>query len=614
MDEAKKELQLGSVDRAIILLENLSEKYPEDRDILFSLSAAYVEKGSDDEALSALQKLLRVGMVDNPAVYNAMSQIYERKWDFESALDLLTTCAELVDEDSPRYERLSRRLKELQFKVDVLGNPENIFIEPLDATINSTYSEYLPQFSADGQHIVFTRRIGFQEDLLFAEKVDGNWVVSGIDELNTLMNEGAHSLSADGQVLVFTRCDEKFGYGGCDLYQSQKSVHGWSPPRNLGSSVNSISWESQPSLSGDGRFLFFSSNRDGGFGGKDLWVTRRKSDGSWRKPVNLGSVINGSGNEESPFFHPDNKTLYFRSNGRSGLGGYDIYVSRRDSSRWTTPVHMGSPINTPENDGALVVSLDGEYGYYATDYYHGQRKNHLDIYKFILPASYRPKPMTFVKGHIVDSGTGVPLSAQVSCLSQDSSAVPVRVMSNYNGDFIIPVPLGESVSLQADLDGYLFFSRFIQYDSVRHGSDPFLLEIELRPVETMVAESGEAEEIVLENIFFQTGSAVLLPSSETEISLLFSLLVEHDSLGILVTGHTDNVGSAEDNLFLSLQRANSVKEALVSKGILPERIQTDGQGEKNPVASNETEEGRAANRRTTFRLIMPSQSWEEGKK
>ena len=602
-EQAKEELRTGSIDRAISLLKALQGKYPENSEVLFSLAAAYVEKGEDDSALSALLNLVEANNGENPSVYNAISQIYERKKEFKSALNYLYSCAELIEPDSPLLKRVEQRIKQLQFKVDVLANPVDITIEPLDSKINSSYSEYLPQFSADGQNIVFTRRIGFHEDLLLAERRDSTWIVSSIEEINTLMNEGAHTLSADGQLLIFTRCDEKFGFGGCDLYQSQKSSRGWSPPRNLGSAVNSLSWESQPSLSSDGRFLFFSSSREGGHGGRDLYVTRKKQDGSWRKPVNLGEAVNGRGNEESPFFHPDNKTLYFRSDGRPGLGGYDIYMTRRDSSKWISPVHLGSPINTPENDGAMVVSLDGQYGYYATNYYRGERLDNLDIFKFNLPNQYRPRPMTFVKGHITDASTGMPLAALVTYQGRDSSALRVRAKANYNGDFIIPVPLGESVSLQASLDDFVFFSDYVQYDSVRHGSNPFFYEIALTPVEDLFVDSSQTAEIVLENIFFQSGSAILLSSSETELTMLHGLLIKNETLGIEIIGHTDNVGSTEDNLQLSLNRAESVKTALVAKGIMSERILTEGRGEEDPIASNETEEGRAENRRTTLRLI-----------
>jgi len=264
--------------------------------------------------------------------------------------------------------------------MSALENQSDINVRPFGKKINTSNSEYLPQFTLDDETFIFTRRVFDQEDLFIATKSEDGYETEAMDEVNTLLNEGAHTLSADGSLLIFTHCNTKIGFGGCDLYRSRRRSNGtWSKPANMGKSINSEHWDAQPSLSADGRTLYFASRRPGGHGGTDIWACRLSKNGRWSRPVNLGPNVNSSAADESPFIHADGQTLYYRSRGPLGMGGFDLFRSKLENNAWSQPIHLGSPINTTGEDGALVVSLDGTRGYYATDNYKGVKQNHLDL-------------------------------------------------------------------------------------------------------------------------------------------------------------------------------------------------------------------------------------------
>ena len=376
----------------------------------------------------------------------------------------------------------------------------------------------------------------------------------------------------------------------------------WSKPANLGETINTRHWESQPSLSANGRKLYFTSKRPGGLGGADLYYSVRQQDGTWGRPRNLGPEINTPMSEESPFIHPDGRTLYFRSEGYDGFGSFDIYTSRLTGNKWSTPTHLGHPINTSGEDGALVVNLNGTKGFLASNIYKEEKLDHLDIYEFDLPEPFRPLPMTFIKGRILDEQTKLPLRAEILITYLDSSDFKTVCRANYNGEFLAAVPVGQATSITVGARDYMFYSDHVNFQEVRYSSDPYAINIGLSKIKDEV-EKEEHQPVVLNNIFFQSGSATLLASSDNEISILYNLLKSQPSIKIEIIGHTDDVGNDNDNLILSEQRAQAVKDAVVTKGINSDRIQVSGQGENQPIASNETEEGKATNRRTEFIII-----------
>lgn len=587
--------------RKIVKLEKDLVKKNHDTAILMQLASLHQEINEEDQALSYMKQLKEMGFKEDPRLYGSLASIYKKREDFVEAIDNYKIFKSLLSPGSPTIPKIDKEIEQLTFVVTSLENQSDINLRPFGDAINTNNSEYLPQFTMDNETFIFTRRFFNQEDLFIATKTASGYETEAIEEVNTLLNEGAHTLSADGRLLIFTHCNKKTGFGGCDLYRSSRQDDGsWSKPANMGKSINTRHWDAQPSLSADGRTLYFASNRPGGHGGTDIWACRLSKEGRWSRPVNLGPNVNSPAPDESPFIHADGQTLYYRSRGPLTMGGFDLFRSKLENNAWSKPLHLGSPINTTGEDGALVVSLDGTRGYYATDNYKGVKQNHLDLFEFDLPMAYRPAPMTFVKGRVIDEATKVPVQGNIQVSYLDDSNYSTVYNANANGEFLAALPIGRPTLLNINKEGYAFFSDHVNYQDVKYSINPYELNIELSTIEEITAAPEESTPIILKNIFFNTGSAELLPSSITEINILYQLLIDKPSLNIEIRGHTDDVGADDDNKILSQNRAESVRAALVDKGINENRVTAIGLGESEPIDTNETEEGRANNRRTEF--------------
>lgn len=464
-------------------------------------------------------------------------------------------------------------------------------------SINSEESEYYPSITIDGNELIFTRRVkGINEDFYVSKKVKGVWSkateLSG--PINTDKNEGALNISQDGQWLVFAGFEFPGGYGSFDIYISYLTAEGWSQPENLGSRINTEAWESSPSLSPDKRDLYFASSRADGYGGSDIWVTHRLPNGRWSEPENLGPEINTGGDERSPFIHADNQTLYFTSTGHLGYGGDDLFMSKKGpNGTWGKPVNLGYPINTIENEGSLIVSADGKTAYYASD--RNDSKGGLDLYTFELPSFVRPAKTLWVKGKVFDKKTlkGLPSAVELTDLS--TQEVLSKVQTDETGNYLITLPVGKDYAFNVNRKGYLFFSE--NFDLSQKAPDStYKVEIPLQPIEANAT-------IVLRNIFFDTKKFDLKPESTSELDKIVVLMRDNPTLTIQINGHTDNVGKAEDNMVLSNNRAQSVVKYLASKGVEPSRLSFKGYGATQPVADNTSEEGRAKNRRTELKVV-----------
>ncbi|MEL7161007.1 MAG: OmpA family protein, partial [Bacteroidota bacterium] len=359
-------------------------------------------------------------------------------------------------------------------------------------------------------------------------------------------------------------------------------------------------------ISPDGRLLFFSSNREGGYGGNDIYASARTADGGWSKPQNLGPNVNTSGQESFPFWAADGRTLFFTSTGHPGLGGQDLFrIVLGADNTWGEATNLGYPINTADNETNLFIALNGSTAYFSKrriDTLSG--KADVDIYAFDLPEELRPDPATYVRAIITDAQSGSPLEASVRLRPLDQRAPPVVRSSDARGEFLAVLPAGKDYAFTVDLTGYVFYADRFTLPEGQWPKDPFLLEIALQPVPEAVATGGTEEDgaTAFRNVLFATGSADLLPVSADELDRLAELLASAPTYRVTISGHTDDVGEEEENLDLSRKRAASVKDYLVAKGIAAERITTRGFGESRPVADNATEEGRAKNRRTTFLL------------
>lgn len=412
--------------------------------------------------------------------------------------------------------------------------------------------------------------------------------VISVGELNTAENEGCATFTPDGLTMIFAAASRPGSIGSSDLYQADLVAGRWANIRNL-SALNTEYWESHPSLSADGRTLYFVSDRPGGMGGQDIYVSTRIGD-NWTAPQNLGSSLNTKGHEASPFIAADGKTLYFSTEGRPGLGGFDVFVSRNVGGVWSEPENAGTPINSKDNDLFYTAELGTQHAFLSSD--RDSTRGGLDIFS-VEPNPFASGGVTIVQGTVRDAVTRQPLGAEVTITDLASGESVARFRSNDStGKYLVVLQPGGRYSITAEAPDYLFYSDL--YEVERKSDVTLTHDIDLSP-----SLSGKTRLLV----FFDFNSATLKGESVPDLNRAVDLLKQFPSNRVRVTGHTDSVGSAEFNQRLSQDRANSVKQYLVQHGIDAGRIDAVGMGETMPIASNETEEGRALNRRVEFQLL-----------
>lgn len=501
------------------------------------------------------------------------------------------------------YEKMNFLTKCAVFADSAVQNPVQLQERLLPNTINRFAYNSKPVLTSDEAKMVYCVRnnVGnIDENILIAIKNEkGEWQQGQSigDNINTPLNEGMASISGDGKTLVYTHCGKK---GNCDLYIAHYVGDAWTGPFNMGEVVNTGGWDSEPTLSADGRRIYFASDRKGGYGGFDLYVTKKSQHGTWSQPENLGPAVNTSADEVTPFVHADGKHLYFASKGHVGLGGFDLFETVTDGKRWSKPTNLGYPINSGTNEGALYITPDYQTGYYEkTEVNDIGRAIHSKIYQFDIPDFVKKdNNSTYLKGHVFDASTKKPLEANVALVNlQNSDTVQLVKSDPVTGEYMVVITSGNGYGLEAtaDLTKYLFYSKHVFVSKAEQLSEN-LLDIYIPPIE-------ENKSLVLRNIFFEVGSAKLEKQSSYELDLLRELLRSNPHIRLDIEGHTDNQGSADSNMKLSLARAEAVLEYLIAKGVSASRLKTKGYGETKPVASNDSVEGRSQNRRIAFRII-----------
>lgn len=582
------------------------------------LSNIYNEKKDYEKEIEAYNNAIRINPDYSPNTYYYIANAELLTGRYHDAEAHFKTCLS-YDNISEKITRWSEEnLVKCEFAINAIDNPVPFNPKNLGANINTEYDEYWPSLTADEQTLIITVLIpkkqqiniagpwNFQEDFFISHKIDGQWskVVNIGPPVNTQQNEGAQTISADGQYCFFSACDRTDGFGRCDIYMSEKTGDEWSKPVNIGKPVNSAAWESQPSISSDGKTLYFVSNCSGGKGKMDIWKSMLNEEGKWGEPVNLGDSINTSKNEMSPFIHTDNKTLYFASDGLIGMGGCDLFVSRKilaypsDSlkiSEWQTPVNLGYPINTYKDEIGLIVNARGNLAMFSSDRLSKQGK---DIYEFDLYEQARPVKVNYVKGKVFDADTKKRLKAKFELIDLETAKLVVESHSNsINGEYLVCLPIDKNYALNVSKKGYLFYSENFSLKNLDDPSRPYLMDVPLLPIKV-------GEKVVLKNIFFETDSYELKLESKAELEKLIYYMKENPGIKVEISGHTDNVGSKEHNKRLSHNRAKSVFEYLTQDfPSLTERLTYKGYDYSEPIATNDTEEGRAKNRRTEFKII-----------
>lgn len=500
-------------------------------------------------------------------------------------------------------EEAEKFIAKAEFCLNQFNNPQPFKFSNLGTAINSDKNDYRPAFTVDDKRILFTRNMGKpqrdkSEDFYGTIKIDGKWMeAQKLPEPINLpnINDGAHTISADGRSLFFTRCEDKNGYGGCDIYYSRKINNRWSAPQNIGKPINTEYRETQPSVSADGRTLYFVSNRPGGKGKNDIWVSYKNIYGNWSAPQNLGDTINTDGNEMAPFLHCDGRSFYFASDGHQGMGGTDVYLTKKNiHDRWGPAQNLGYPINTHENENDFCVNAAGTKAYFSSVRPEGNGM--LDIYEFDLPEHLRPEKVIYLKGIITNKENGKPLRAIFELFNVKTCRMVIQSFSDeMTGEFLVPLPMGQNYALNVGAENFLFYSEYFEL-KVSEANAVENKYIELDPIK-------EGKRVVLRNVFFESDSYELLDESKSELDKLVQFMERNPRLRIELSGHTDNTGSASKNKSLSENRAKAVYHYLTENGIKEHRLSYKGYGAEQPIAPNNSESNKALNRRTEFKII-----------
>lgn len=376
-EKAKDVWRTGNTAEAVKYIDAALKADPLFLDGILFKAVIYNAGKNFVQAEAAFEEVLKIEENYDNEIYFSLAEVERNQDKFEEAANHYEKYISNGTKNQTKLKVARKGLENCRFIANAMKNPVPFDPKPMSNMINTPiYSEYLPCLSADGETFIFTRRVRNDEDFYMTKKENENWIVAkSIDKVNTALNEGAETISGDGKMMVFTACNRPKGLGSCDLYYSELGENGWSEPQNMGTPINSSAWESQPSLSADGQMVYFASSRAGGLGGYDIWYSKREK-GKWSDPINAGPNVNTEGDDSGPFLHQDGQTLYFMSNGHGGMGGFDLFISRKENNGdWSKPQNLGYPINSQRDEGSLFVSLDGKKGYFASDRkYEGSEK------------------------------------------------------------------------------------------------------------------------------------------------------------------------------------------------------------------------------------------------
>ncbi|MBX7180771.1 MAG: OmpA family protein [Bacteroidia bacterium] len=636
LDEVKHLLndEPGQNKKAIELLQKEIAASPANSEANFLLGIAYLHSSEKPKALKYLEKSATTQSTERSFL---LARAYHLNQQFDKAIEQYIAYKNYLDSKKTSSIKLDntigtlmvntppdvngemsisnpskimdKRIQECRNGIELLKHPVQVKIQSLGAKLNSDKPDYAPIISADESELYFTSRRNSSggldpfdelpfEDIYRSYNINNQWTeASNVGApLNTKKHDAALGLSADGQTI--------FLFLNGDIYQSRLDGDQWTKPVKLNENINSSATEHSISLSADERTLFFTRDGNGGLGGRDIYWSKKDEKGNWGPAQNLGPEINTAYDEDGLFFHPDGKTLYFSSNGHNSMGGYDIFKAVFKDGKWSQPVNMGSPINTPDDDIFFVLSASGETGYFSSARPGGM--GDYDIYSVSIPKNNKKdqpfSPLTLVTGSITDEKSKAPTEAGIQIIDNEKNEVVAELVSNSKtGKYVVSLPSGKNYGIAVIKDDYLFHT------------ENFLIEPakDFRKVEKAIElkKAKPGTRIALNNLFFDSDKYELRQESLNELNRLAQFLKAFPEVQIQINGYTDDKGEEAYNKTLSQKRAESVLQALVKRGIAADRLKAVGFGESMPVASNknkdgsENPEGMALNRRIEFEIL-----------
>jgi outer membrane protein OmpA-like peptidoglycan-associated protein len=644
LKEAQLHFKSRSYMDAISVYERILEIEPHNTEATFYMGLSHLRSLHKDNALGFLLKLAKTKPDYHLLLDFYIGESYKYKNQMKDAIEYFEKVKAKFPNPSPKtllkvyndevteqnfVELINQRIREAKYGIHYLADPTNASVNNIGDKINSKYSDYAPVIAADESVLIFTsRRKGttgkgtdvddqlFYEDIYIAHKKNGEWEEAKNigSTINSKFHEASIALSPNGKELFIYK-DENSG----DIYYSDLiSENEWDKPKKVGGNINSTFHEPSVSITDDGKTLYFASDRPGGFGGLDIYKSVKNDKGDWEEPVNLGAKVNTAKDEDSPFIHFDSKTLYFSSQGHQSMGGFDIFYAELLEGEWTDPVNLGFPINTTDDDIHFVLSADYRTGYYASarpdsrgakDIYFVEMPDYKDVEIIdfqlsikTISVGFNPlitkspgRALVILRGVVKDEQTDQLISAKMSLIDVEDNQVVEEIDAvSPKGIYYTTMLTGKKYLLHVQKEGYMYHSEYFEIPLGVVNQEK-ILHIYLKRINIQRSIDFKA--------LFDYNSAKLKKQSIPALEKLYAFLEANPRLKGEIEGHTDDIGTDQRNQALSQQRAKSVYDYLVERGIDANRLKYAGYGESKSIATNTTPHGRSLNRRTEFRIL-----------
>ena len=582
---------------------------PNNSDLNYKIGYCHFNSIQKSQCLEYFERAYKLNKTIDKRILFYLGCGYHWNYKFADAKKCYSDYLKTLKDKNEQAE-IRRLIQQCNNGIEIMKDTVDVEIINLGENINTEYREYGPLVTSDGSKLYFTsRRKGttgnqiaddgmYYEDIYESSHSSAGWTKAHNigSPLNTKMHDAIVGLSPDGQTM-YVYIDDNGG----DIYVSTLKGSKWQKPKNISENINLESHESRACLSSDNRTLFFISGRNSkSIGGRDIFYSTRDRSGNWSKPINIGKPINSEYDECDVFIHPDGRTLYFSSNGHNTMGGYDIFKSVKDNSgNWSEPENLGYPINTPLDDVFFSITASGKNAYYTSVRPDGYGLHDIYELKFQTKDNKQNAPkvlVTLVKGTITDADNGSPIEAHIEITDNSKNEVISTFKSNSSsGAYIVNLPSGKNYGLSVSKDGYLFHSENFNLADTADFQE-LVIDVQLKKIQVGTT-------IILKNIFFDYNKSSLQPESYAELDRVAEILKKQPNLKIEISGHTDNQGSLKYNTDLSESRAKTVVDYLIGKGIAENRLTYKGYAYEKPIATNDTEEGRSANRRVEFKIL-----------